>query len=89
MIRLSDDVFLNAEWTLASLRKSLKEDDKFEGVCYSCGEELNDIRKTQIAVRDSKHFWQDGMGPIFVKKDVQYCGFCMMAIIDMLKDEVT
>lgn len=89
MIRLSDDVILNVEWTLAALRKSLKENDKFEGVCYSCGEKLDDIRKTQIAVRDSKLFWQDGMGPIFVKKDVQYCGFCMMAIIETLKSGVT
>ena len=89
MIRLSDDVILNVEWTLAALRKSLKENDKFEGFCYSCGEELNDIRNTQIAVKDNSVSWQDGAGPVFVKKDVQYCGFCMMAIIETLKGEVT
>jgi len=88
---MSEDVEINSEWTLESMKKTFNNEPYGSGDCYACRSVDKSIKAYIIGAKSKDLMWSDKREPVWEKVRVQYCDECakeLMAEIEKSMEEV-
>ncbi len=86
---MTEDVEINIDWTLKSIKKTRAEGESKPEICFGCSKEHVQIKSYEVAVLNHNLQWTDASGGVYEKLKVQYCDACIDELINEMSEKIT
>ena len=84
---MTDEVVINVDWTLESIKKTKDNTKHQDGDCFACGKEHMQVKVYEMAILNNKLHWSDGSGGVYEKIKVQYCDDCVDEFLYSIQEQ--